>query len=217
MSIDQDGYVIARGFLAPAEISALQDLAGRAYGMVDAGKASDVIASNALTWGGLGLPFLAELGCDDVDLAGMIERRAAPIIGPCKLVAAASLFRRVRWSSIVMWHIDADGADTKRYDASINVWVPLVSVGGGLLPSLEIIPGSHRVMRAEPARSAGEDATRTAEWVDAKFAGAPRDVPQLEPGDALLFDHYAMHRTQLLPHRHDARMSGEFRVTLKPI
>jgi len=209
----QDGYLIARALFDPAEASALQQLAARAYAAVDAGQAPDFLTKNVEGWGGLGIPWLAEVGCGDFDLAELIERKAAPLIGPCELIAKISLFRRVQHSCMVTWHIDADGADTKDYDPCINVWIPLVAVGKSV-PSLEIIQGSHRVMREESKLPIGT-AIRSPEWVDEKFASSHHEVPQLEPGDALLFDHYAMHRTQPMA-MSGTRISIECRVRRAP-
>src|SRR5215475_463057 len=113
-----------------------------------------------------------------------------PLIGPCQLLVERSLFRRVRPGYLVAWHIDADTAP-RTHDLCMNVWVPLASVGKSL-PSLELIQGSHRIMRLElPPPTANRDP----EWVNERFAHSFREIPQLEPGDALIFDHFTMHRT----------------------
>ena len=67
-------------------------------------------------------------------------------------------------------------------------------------------------MRREPVLSPTAPPS-SSEWIVAKFGDLNRETPQLEPGDALIFDHYLMHRTQLLSNQ-KGRISGEFRVTL---
>ena len=114
-------------------------------------------------WGGLGLPLLAELGIPKArvaELATVLEAAAEPICGPCRLIPPICLFRRhIYADTLLPWHIDADGAGTKPYDPCLNLWLPLVSMGEGRRPSLQIIPGSHHVMREEPELPA-DDAVR---------------------------------------------------------
>ena len=158
-----NGYVIARGFLGAEQARALQELAAWAYQEVDTERAPTTIQADVKGWGGLGLPLLARLGIHKsrmVELGTMIEAATEPIIGPCRLIPAISLFRRhIYADTLLPWHIDADGAGTKAYDPCLNLWLPLVSVGEGRRPSLEIIPGSHHVMREEPELPA-DDAVR---------------------------------------------------------
>jgi hypothetical protein len=207
-SLARDGYLIARNFLDAEEMATLQSIASRAFAAADAGIGSPIVAQSVHGWGGFVLPSLAEIGCD-FDIAALIVERAKPLIGPCRLLPERSLFRRVRLGKTVIWHIDVD-TGPKTYDQCMNVWVPLASVGKSQ-PSLELIQGSHRVMRLEPP---AETANREPEWVDEKFAHSFREIPQLEPGDALIFDHYTMHRTQIMnDYSGVERVSGEFRVT----
>src|SRR5262249_9779917 len=112
---------------------------------------------------------------------------------------------RVTW-----WHgISMPDTAPRTHDLCMNVWVPLARVGKSL-PSLELIQGSHRIMRLElPPPTANRDP----EWVNERFAHSFREIPQLEPGDALIFDHYTMHRTQAMDYAGVERVSGEFRVT----
>jgi hypothetical protein len=116
------------------EMATLQGIAKRAFAAGDAGI------------GGFTLPWLAEIGCD-FDIGTLIVERAKPLIGPCRLLPETSLFRRVKAGYVVTWHIDADVAP-KRCDQCMNVWAPLASVRKSL-PSLELVQGSHRIMRAE--------------------------------------------------------------------
>jgi hypothetical protein len=185
---------------------------------VDTGRAPATIQTAVRGWGGLGLPLLAGLGIPKgqlAELATMIEAAAEPISGPCRLILAISLFRRhVYADTLLPWHIDADGAGTKPYDPCLNLWLPLVSVGEGRRPSLEVIPGSHHVMRGE-AELPGDHAVRPSDWIAHRFASSKRVIPTLEPGDALVFDHYLLHRSQPMARVDGPRVSGEFRVTLR--
>ena len=52
-------------------------------------------------------------------------------------------------------------------------------------------------------------------WIDRRFASSGRVIPTLEPGDALIFDHYLLHRSQPMAPVDGPRVSGEFRVTLR--
>jgi hypothetical protein len=214
----QNGYVIARGFLGAEKTRVLQELATRAYQEVDTGRAPATIQADVKGWGGLGLPLLTGLGIPKAqlaELATMIEAAAEPIIGHCRLILAISLFRRhVYADTLLPWHIDADGAGTKPYDPCLNLWLPLVSVGEGRRPSLEVIPGSHHVMRGE-AELPGDHAVRPSDWIAHRFASSKRVIPTLEPGDALVFDHYLLHRSQPMATVDEPRLSGEFRVTLR--
>jgi ectoine hydroxylase-related dioxygenase (phytanoyl-CoA dioxygenase family) len=80
-------------------------------------------------------------------------------------------------------------------------------------PSVEVVRGSHRRMRELPRSETGahED-----EWVAEHFPPTHRIAPELAPGDALIFDHWTLHRTQLLDRETVSRMSIECRVTHHP-
>ncbi len=112
--------------------------------------------------------------------------------------------------SVVPWHCDAEAAGTGRLGRCVNVWLPLNEVGDGVCPSLELIAGSHAFMRdyegAPPV-----DLHRPEAWV----AGVPgeRLAPRLSPGDALLFDHYLLHRTEPLEIYARPRLSVELRFS----
>lgn len=80
-------------------------------------------------------------------------------------------------------------------------------------PSVELVRGSHRRMRELPRSETGAHAD---EWVAEHFPPAHRIAPELAPGDALIFDHWTLHRTQLLDRGTISRMSIECRVTHHP-
>ncbi len=213
------GVAIVRGLLSGAEAESLKGLLERAYAAADNGTAHVDAQERVRAWGGVNVHLIEQFGIDEQELIrflGMVETRATKEVGPCKLIPNICVFRRHRESRThVPWHIDADGAGTVSYDPCVNIWIPLVSVGRSL-PSLKVIPGSHVFMRELPLLNppSGSGAGRTDEWVDQNFVHHDRLVAQLEPGDALMFDHYTLHRTQPMDSPFGARISGEFRVQL---
>jgi Phytanoyl-CoA dioxygenase (PhyH) len=107
------------------------------------------------------------------------------------------------------WHIDADAAGIiNSTDYCINTWLPLDPVGEAL-PSLELIPGSNKTMRTVPSRE-GKEKARPDDWVKANVPGESW-VPHAVPGDAILFDHWTLHRTQRIEQDNAVRTSCEFR------
>ena len=108
--------------------------------------------------------------------------------------------------SLLRWHIDADGAQTAGEAMCVNVWLPLDAVGTDL-PSLDVIPGSHRKMRDLPLLT-NEEYDR-----DDAFAAAlgTAVTPRLKPGDALIFDQYTLHRSQPTTRKGFSRTSCELR------
>jgi hypothetical protein len=54
------------------------------------------------------------------------------------------------------------------------------------------------------------------EWVAEHFPLTDRIAPELAPGDALIFDHSTLHRTQPLDRETVSRMSIECRITRYP-
>ena len=80
-----------------------------------------------------------------------------------------------------------------------------------IAPSLEVIGGSHTVMRSEPPLLAS-NAGRDQDWIEQRFPAQRRIVAAMDPGDALMFDHFTMHRSQAMTSI-APRISGEFRVT----
>jgi len=213
------GVAVVRGLLSGAEAASLKGLLERAYAAADNGTAHVDAQERVRAWGGVSVHLIEQFGIDEQELIpflGMVETRATKEVGPCKLIPNICVFRRHRESRThVPWHIDSDGAGTMSYDPCVNIWIPLVSVGRSL-PSLEVIPGSHIFMRGLPLLNppSGSGAGRTDEWVDQNFVHHDRLVAQLEPGDALMFDHYTLHRTQPMDSPSGTRISGEFRVQL---
>lgn len=92
------------------------------------------------------------------------------------------------------WHQDGAfmGADIN----SINMWLPLTRCGGDTgAPGLDIIPRRiNQVLRDE---SSIFDWSVSNEYIADRFSGSAEPVsPVFDPGDALFFDHFNLHRTQ---------------------
>jgi hypothetical protein len=218
-SLRDDGALIVRGFLNRRELTSIAETVDLAFANVDRGEASTPVIENVSGWGGLGLPFMTDAGIPQArvdQVAEMVERRSARSIGRCHVLRDACVFRRMLEARTrVLWHIDADGAGTAPWDPCFNVWIPFVPVGTEQ-PSIEYVRGSHKMMRNLPALPWNE-AARTDEWVAEHFPASDRKAAILAPGDALVFSHWVLHRTQILANPVVRRTSGEFRLTQNPI
>lgn len=107
------------------------------------------------------------------------------------------------------WHIDADAASIiNAAEYCINAWVPLDAVGNDA-PSLDLVPGSNKTMRNLPLLPTAI-ASRTDDWIKDNFPGEAW-TPRAVPGDAILFDHWTLHRTQRISRPNVLRTSCEFR------
>ena len=213
----RDGFAVARRFL-PA--STVPELTATVHAIYDALSAAETIADPHLadhfrTWNGVwikSLPqFLAstepELGTRLQRLLVSVSSRMQRLLGEdWYLLEKCSFFRRpTSPTSLLRWHIDADGAQTGTATC-VNVWLPLDRVGVDL-PSLDLIPGSHRAMRELPLLTDG-DYDRDDDFA----AGLGRAVtPRLAPGDALIFDQYTLHRSQPTARKAFSRTSCELR------
>ena len=91
------------------------------------------------------------------------------------------------------WHQDGAfmGADIH----SINVWIPLTRCGGDTgAPGMDMVPARlHNIVSADGALF---DWSVSPESVTEQFSDTPPVAPVFNPGDALLFDHFFLHRTQ---------------------
>jgi hypothetical protein len=218
-NLAMDGATIVRGFLAPDDAANLRRTVDEIYAVMDSSERfpNRLLGNNFRVWDGVWLKALpAFLRQARPDLAEryeqslhLVEMRVKRVLGPeWRYFPKRSYFRRHRgMGKRVGWHADADGATIFRIAASvINVWVPLDAVGTDL-PSLEILPGSHAVLRGVPMLT-GNNRSRDDAFVSAL---GPSSIPQLELGDALIFDQFVLHRTQNVGAEDALRMACEFR------
>lgn len=95
------------------------------------------------------------------------------------------------------WH--QDGAFMGADISSLNLWLPLTRCGGNTgAPGMDVIPLCLREIVA--AEDAMFDWSVNPEQVQQRFLGTPSISPVFEPGDALFFDHFFLHRTQYRQH-----------------
>jgi len=222
LDLKRDGVTILRGGVLPAQINGLVSLTAWLYGEIERGlgDAPSPRRRNLTQTHGVWRGFRIEDVRDFLSIdeqarylyAVLIDEVAADIrrqIGTTlEFSPKFSFFRRavVGAPSSVNWHCDAEAAGTlERGGDGLSVWVPLEPVGRDL-PSLEFILGSQAKMGLE-AQLVG--AHRPDDWVDKMFGD--RWVPMIDnPGDAVVFDQFVLHRTQQMAA--DApRTSCEFR------
>ena len=214
-----EGATIVRGLLAPDEAANLRRTVDEIYAVMDSCERfpNKLLANNFRVWDGVWLNALpAFLRQARPDLAEryersrrLVESQIKRVVGPeWRYFPKRSYFRRHRgMGKRVGWHADADGATIFRIAASvINVWMPLDAVGTDL-PSLEFVPRSHTALRGVPMLT-GNNRSRDDAFVDAL---GPSSTPQLELGDALVFDQFLLHRTQKVGAEDALRMACEFR------
>ena len=214
-----DGAAVVRGFLAPDDAADLRRTVNDIYAYM---KSCERISHRQLRfhfnlWHGVWLrPLPKFLRKARPDLAqrydqvlGRIEAQVKRTFGPdWQFFPKRSYFRRhMGMIRAVTWHVDADAASIFLVAGeAINVWMPLDKVGTDL-PSLEVVPHSHEVMRKIPML-AGKDRYR-----DDAFVGTigQASAPQLDVGDALIFDQFTLHRTQNVGSKDIVRTACEFR------
>jgi hypothetical protein len=216
MGLKADGIVIVRSFLGREEAIELRDLADKIYCAIEETPPTDEdLMGNYRRW--LGVPMSAlpaylrqfpELGQQYERLSAFIVHKSRPFFGRgYRLIPSRSFFRRhLGAKKFVPWHIDADAADVSPFRNTFNVWIPLQKVGVGL-PTLELIPGSDRVMRKLPLL---DGAVASRDEAFAMSLGEPI-APELDLGDVLIFNHHVLHRTQPVENRDVQRTSCEFR------
>ena len=92
------------------------------------------------------------------------------------------------------WHQDGRfmGQDIK----SINLWVALSECGeGAQSPGLELVADSRRKIHETGTCGAWFDWTVGPQLVEKIAQDRPLVCPHFQPGDAIFFDHYCLHRT----------------------
>ncbi len=182
--------------------------------VVESGSASPALRE-AYRWGGLPLvwlqeaaPLLFRLGV--LPVVKKIEGRYAG----AQLINDCSVFRRIlpNKSNYIFWHTDADGTGSHSFDPMWNCWIPLETVGDERFPSLEVLVESEQVMRKLPPLHPGH---RADSWVEEVLPGVIPFCPSLSRGDALIFGHYFLHRTQPMQQLAGPRIGAELRFTLR--
>ena len=106
------------------------------------------------------------------------------------------------------WHQDGRfmGTDFR----SVNMWLPLVECGGGAnAAGMEIIPSQRREIHETGTRGAAFQWSVGRELVEDLARELPVAHPHFNPGDALFFDHYNLHRTAFRPGLTESRYAVE--------
>ena len=205
MTADLSRPLVVRQLVDPSLIAQLLDHVELTY--LWAGQSPDLATQDALKWGGLALD-TCRPGIDS--LIAPVEEAIGEHFGG-RLIDEFSVFRRVTRDTYIYWHMDADGTGSWRRDPVWNCWLPLTEVGIPGWPSLEVMPDSGAAMRAFGPNSPGH---RSDEWVAQHFAGHEVICPQLDPGDALVFSHWLLHRTQPMEKLAGPRIGAEMRFTV---
>jgi hypothetical protein len=214
-SLDADGVQIVRNFFPQA--GELRRAVLSVYDNLSRGDIADHdLIKNYTEWNGVVVAALpAHLKRTDAALAETMERLFEAISDSTKsrfgsiwhMLQDRSYFCRRK--SDVPWHIDADAAALHMAEAGcFNVWLPLEPEVGRRIPSLDVVPRSHIVMRKMPLLKGHPHPYRDDPFV--AEIGSPIS-PVLRLGDALIFDQYTLHRTQSLRACSGERLSCEFR------
>lgn len=221
--LERDGVVKVKGFLNHADVTKLQKLVALSYSEIDTAITSGrhsidpVFVDQFKTWNAVWAPLLVDRSQEVVTLWNEVQ--AAITKAERRLFGAQWNLRLDRTyfrkhhsqKTLINWHIDADAAGMIGYGPeSINVWMPLQDVGTDA-PSIEFARGSHIYMKQQPVLPAGQ-ASREDDWVRDTFPNS-RWTPIAKPGDAIVFSHWTLHRTQISGMKTHQRSSCEFRFT----
>jgi hypothetical protein len=212
-----EGTAIIRGFLDDQEMTKLTAVVGEVYDLlgIHADFLEGELGENFSIAGGAQLKPLAallaayypRLHAQYAEVENTVCAKTRRLFGRrWRLHTHRSYMRRIAGTTVqVPWHIDADAANTWRPNC-FNVWLPLDPVGRDR-PSLDVVCGSQRTMRRLPLLV---DAAR---YRDDEFVAAigSSSTPELNPGDALVFDQFTLHRTQCVASPATVRISCEFR------
>ncbi|HLN36292.1 MAG TPA: phytanoyl-CoA dioxygenase family protein [Xanthobacteraceae bacterium] len=221
----QNGTAKVAAFLSPQELGELRSAVDASYDLLrqhvddDPPTLTEYLAHHFKRWDGIWVkelrPYLdgvrPELREQFDSVIAAAERRFRELFDQgWRLEPNFTFVRRHRSTKHYLpWHIDADAAGIiNSTDYCINTWLPLDPVGD-VLPSLELIPGSNKTMQAVPSRE-GKEKARPDDWVKANVGGESW-IPHAQPGDAILFDHWTLHRTQRMEQENAVRTSCEFR------
>ena len=215
LRLETDGAAIVRGFLRDEDFGRTAEMAGNAFAFLDSGGGDTSLRETWISVGTIWLTNFEHCVAPELarDLVMLLSREANRTLGLSYLVVKMCSIRRLTdWQRVLQWHTDYHGGGTQPYDPLFNIWLPLTAVGREQ-PSVELVRGSHRRMRELPPSETG---VYTDEWVAEHFPPTDRIAPELAPGDALIFDHLTLHRTQPLDRETVWRMSIECRVTRHP-
>jgi hypothetical protein len=96
------------------------------------------------------------------------------------------------------WH--QDGIFLGEETRSVNLWLPLSRCGAGTRsPGMEVVIGDNREIYETGTQGAAFDWTVGPDLVRNLDQDSIVCCPSFEPGDALFFDHYNLHRTAFGP------------------
>jgi ectoine hydroxylase-related dioxygenase (phytanoyl-CoA dioxygenase family) len=213
LRLETDGAAI-RGSLSDDDFGRIAEMAGNAFAFLDGGGGDASLRETWISVGTIWLTNFEHCVAPELarDLVALLSREANRTLGLSHLVVNMCSIRQLTdWQKGLQWHTDYHGGGTHPYDPLFNIWLPLTAVGREQ-PSVELVRGSHRRMRELPS----ETGVYTDEWVAEHFPPTDRIAPELAPGDALIFDHLTLHRTQPLDRETVSRMSIECRVTRHP-
>jgi hypothetical protein len=224
------GVVLVRQLLAPEQVASLRLIGNLTYAVGDAlhdlpeaGDVPPVLLAGLRRHGWIpwttAVEWLRVFALHDcprmVSLIETVQQYAAGAFGADARLLDVSTFRRHLQGapvSRVPWHRDFAVVKTSPFGEAVNFWIPLVEVGVDT-PSLEVVIGSHEVMREIPEPPGPELEDLDDDWVDANLSGLTRWIPHCRPGDVLMFDHHVVHRTQWVTEILRDRMSVELRWT----
>ncbi len=198
---------VIQGLVDPVDMARLKAFVEHAY--AEAERSPDHEVQTALEWGGLAITKLRP--AVDEFVLPIVEAVVRQFPG-ARLVQEVSVFRRVVRKTYIYWHMDADGTGSWRYDPLFNCWMPLENVGAGY-PSLEVITNSEPLMRRVGINPPGH---RSDEWVAENCPKPEVLCPAMRPGDALIFSHFMLHRTQPLDVLAGPRIGCEMRFAMPP-
>jgi hypothetical protein len=207
---------VFRGFIPSEIISVLARYVRDCYARIEQQRIAGSLHPDfevTRSWDGLAIPHLKKHLNGVGPITAVSDIIEAKIPG-AKIVDDECSFRRHRNGVRHLgWHIDADAAGSFPFDPCFNMWLPLDPVGIDA-PSLEVVKGSDATMRRLPLLTP-PNTIRSDEWRRAHFPRHSIICPVLSPGDALLFSHYTLHRTQPMPNQRKERIGGEFRRALQ--
>jgi len=243
LDLIEDGVVIHKAAVPPADVQLVKLAADKAYAAVEAvgigiepeGSCADLIKHIASTidWGGMHVSQaldIAQSSCPDAGAAfDRIVERVEQILADSRRRSGAkyredlSYLRRhrSRWAgrrgrlTPVPWHFDAGAAGTAEWDPCFNVWMPLVPVGT-ICPTLEFLPRSSFHVRSGRFTTTPDVGFPDEAWVSSILSDDLRLAPILRPGDIAIFDHWTLHRTQPLAWALRTRTSAEIRFSDQP-